>query len=91
MLDRPLRVKEGNWIAITVPTWAPMLATDLTRTDWWRSSRPKNSCEPPRSLRQFAMQDLREVNTFGCTYSGARLTYTVTYVPDNKPTVDTEN
>jgi hypothetical protein len=37
------------------------------------------------------MQDLREVNTFGCTYSGARLTYTVTYVPDNKPTVDTEN
>ena len=91
VLDRPLRVKEGNWIAITVPTWAPMLATDLTRTDWWRSSRPKNSCEPPRSLRQFAMQDLREVNTFGCTYSGARLTYTAWYVPDNKPTVDTEN
>ena len=87
VLDRPLRVKEGNWIALTVPTWAPMLAINLTKSDWWRSSRAKNNCEPPRSLRQFAMEDLRQVSVFGCTYSGARLLYTVTYIPDNRPTV----
>jgi len=90
VLDEPMRVKKTNWIAITVPTWAPIFANNLTRTDWWRSSRAKDSCETPRSLRQFAMTELREVNVFGCTYSGARLLFTATYVPDPKPTVEPE-
>jgi hypothetical protein len=86
VFDEPIRVKKGNWIAITVPTWAPLLSTNLARTNWWRSSRPKGSCEPPKSLRQFAMEDLREVAQFGCTYHGARLLYSVTYVPSNHVT-----
>lgn len=86
VFDEPIPVKKGNWIAITVPTWAPLLSTNLARTNWWRSSRSKGSCEPPRSLRQFAMEDLRDVNVFGCTYHGARLLYTVTYVPGNRVT-----
>jgi hypothetical protein len=86
VFDRPIRVKKGNWIALTVPTWAPLLSTNLARTNWWRSSRAKGSCEPPRSLRQFAMEDLREVNVFGCTYHGARRLYTGTYVPSNHVT-----
>ncbi len=90
VLDQPMRVRKGNWIAITVPSWAPIFANNLTRSDWWRSSRAKNSCETPRSLRQFAMTELREVNVFGCTYSGARLLFTATYVPDPKPTVEEE-
>ncbi len=59
VLDRPLPVKKTNWIAITVPTWAPIFSNNLSRTDWWRASRSKNSCEAPRSLRQFAMTELR--------------------------------
>jgi hypothetical protein len=90
VLDEPLRVRKTNWIAITVPTWAPLFANNLSRANWWRSSRAKQSCEPPRSLRQFAMEDLRDVNVFGCTYHGARLLYTATYIPDNRPTVETE-
>jgi hypothetical protein len=90
VLERPLRVKKTNWIGITVPTWAPIFANNLTRSDWWRSSRAKNSCDPPRSLRQFAMTELREVNVFGCTYSGARLLFTATYVPDPRPTSEAE-
>jgi hypothetical protein len=90
VLPEPLRVHKTNWIAITVPTWAPIFANNLSRGDWWRSSRAKNSCEPPRSLRQFALADLREVNIFGCTYSGARLLYTATYVPDPRPTDESE-
>jgi hypothetical protein len=87
VFDRPIPVKKGNWIGLTVSTWAPLLATPLDRANWWRSSRPnKDSCEPPGSLRQFAMEDLREVNRFGCTYHGARLLYTVTYVPSNHVT-----
>jgi hypothetical protein len=91
VLQEPLRVQETNWIAITVPTWAPIFANNLSNSDWWRSSREKGSCDPPRSLRQFALADLREVNVFGCTYRGARLLYTATYVPDPKPREETEN
>jgi hypothetical protein len=89
-LDEPLRVRKGNWIAITVPTWAPIFANNLTRSDWWRSSRRKGNCEPPRSLNQFAAQTLRDVYVFGCTYHGARLVYSATYVPDPRPTVEAE-
>jgi hypothetical protein len=91
VLSEPLRVRKTNWIAITVPTWAPIFANNLGRDDWWRSSRAKGSCDPPRSLRQFAVEDLREVNVFGCTYNGARLMYTATYVPDPKPTAESDN
>jgi hypothetical protein len=86
VFDSPIPVKKGNWIGITVPNWAPLLATNLGRGNWWRSSRPRGSCEPPESLRQFAMEDLRDVNKFGCTYHGARLLYSVTYVPSNRVT-----
>jgi len=86
VFDRPIPVKKGNWIALTIPTWAPLLATNLERSDWWRSSRPKDSCKPPESLRQFALQDLREVAKFGCTYHAARLLYSVTYIPSNHVT-----
>jgi hypothetical protein len=89
VLPEPLRVQRTNWIAVTVPTWAPIFANNLGRGDWWRSSRAKNSCDPPRSLRQFALGELRSVNVFGCTYSGARLMYTATYVPDPRVTSET--
>lgn len=91
VLDPPIRVKKTNWIGITVPTWAPLFANNLTSSDWWRSSRDKDSCKPPASFEQFAMQTLRDVSVFGCTYHGARLLYTATYVPDSTPTVETEN
>jgi hypothetical protein len=83
VFDRPIPVKKGNWIALTVPTWAPLLASPIARDNWWRSSRPSDSCDPPKNLRHFEMEDLREVAQFGCTYHGARLLYSVTYVPSN--------
>ncbi|MBD0281113.1 MAG: hypothetical protein ICV69_02795 [Thermoleophilaceae bacterium] len=88
VLEEPLRVRRGYWVGITVDTWAPMFANNLPRSNWWRSSRGKTSCDPPRSLNQFAMDDLGEVGVFGCTYHGARLLYTVTYIPDNRRTSD---
>src|SRR5215216_5192278 len=90
VLNPPLRVKEGNWIAVTVPTWAPAFTVNLTGDDWWRASRPRTSCEVPKSLEDFAMEDLRHISIFGCTYSRARLLYTVTYIPDNRATVKDE-
>jgi hypothetical protein len=86
VFDRPIPVKEGNWIALTVPTWAPLLAKNLGTGNWWRASRPKGNCETPTNVRQYAMEDLREIAQFGCTYHGARLLYSVTYVPSNHVT-----
>lgn len=88
VLDEPIRVVRGNAVGITVDTWAPIFANGLSRSNWWRSSRARRSCDPPRSLRQFSMLTLRRINVFGCTYHGARLLYTVTYVPDNRPTAE---
>jgi hypothetical protein len=88
VLDEPIRVVRGNIVAVTVDTWAPIFANGLSRSNWWRSSRARRSCDPPRSLRQFSMMTLRRVNVFGCTYHGARLLYTATYVPDNRPTAE---
>ena len=85
VFDEPIPVKKTNWIALTVPTWAPLLANNLSNTNWWRSSRPRGSCDD-FGFRQYAMEDLREVNKFGCTYHGARLLYSVTYVPGNRVT-----
>jgi hypothetical protein len=86
VFDRPLKVRKGNWIALTIPTWAPLLASPIARENWWRSSRASDSCDPPKSLNQFAMEEPRELRKFGCTYHGARLLYSVTYVPSNHVT-----
>jgi hypothetical protein len=90
-LEEPLRVRKGNWIGVTVDTWAPMFAQGLTRRDWWRSSRPRDTCEGPESLEQFAFEDLGEIATFGCTYNTARVLYTATYIPDNRPTTPVDD
>ena len=68
VLPEPLRVKKGNWIAITVPTWAPMFATELARSRLVALVARRGTAATARSLRQFALADLREVNVFGCTY-----------------------
>jgi hypothetical protein len=93
VLEQPLRVRRGNWVGITVNTWAPMFARNLSRADWWRSSRAKRRCGVPSDLSrvelgQFAMEDLGQTSVFGCTYHAERLLYTVTYIPDNRPTTE---
>lgn len=88
VLDRPIRVRKGHVAALTVPTWIPSLAVGLARDFGWRSSRP-GRC---RNVSQRAEQTrLMSVKTFGCSYLTARLYYTVTYVPDNRPMARTEN
>ena len=33
VFDKPIPVKKGNWIALTVPTWAPLLASPISRDE----------------------------------------------------------
>jgi hypothetical protein len=83
-LPRPLSIKPGYVVGITVPTWAPAFAVNLDDTMVWRSSRDPKACD---DVRQDAAQTVRgSTRTYGCVYKTARLLYTVTYIPDPKPT-----
>jgi len=83
-LPRPLTIKPGYVVGITVPTWAPAFAVNLGDDMVWRSSRDPKNCD---DVRQDAAQDIRgSARTYGCVYKTARLLYTVTYIADPKPT-----
>jgi hypothetical protein len=82
-LDRPITVRRGNVVAITVPTWAPMLAVSLARNFSWKSSRTRRRCEVV--TQRAALERLQSTEAFGCTYSTARLYYTATYIPNPRP------
>jgi hypothetical protein len=83
-LPRPLTIKPGYVVGITVPTWAPAFAVNLGDDMQWRSSRDPKNCD---DVRQDAAQDIHgSARTYGCVYKTARLLYTVTYIPDPKPT-----
>jgi hypothetical protein len=87
-LDEPLVVGKGTRVALTVPTWAPVLDTvDLTGTDWWRASRAKDECGKDDKLSPPSVQDeVGEIVDYKCTYFKSRLLYSATYIPDPKPT-----
>ncbi len=83
-LPRPLSIKPGYVVGLTVPTWAPAFAVSLGEDMQWRSSRAATACD---DVRQNAAQDIRgSARTYGCVYKTARLLYTATYIPDPKPT-----
>jgi hypothetical protein len=83
-LPRPLSIKPGYVVGITVPTWAPAFAVNLGDDFQWRSSRDPKACD---DVRQDAAQDIRSsARTYGCVYKTARLLYSATYIRDPKPT-----
>ena len=82
-LPRPLRVARGEIVALTVPTWAPAFARDLSRSNWWRSSRRKGGCDDVTQRADF--DDVGRIRNFGCTYHTARLLYTATFVQTPTP------
>jgi len=78
-----LRVEQGDIVALTIPTWAPAFAQDLSAKDSWRASREEGKCTNTTDVRQGEPQQRIGVRaTYGCRYSTARLLYTVTVVLD---------
>jgi hypothetical protein len=85
VLTPPLRVRHNYIVALTTPTWAPAFVGGISSANWWRSSRHKGRCSARYVTLQTAQQHLRSIRRYGCTYRGARVMYTATYVPDPKP------
>lgn len=87
-LAKPLRVGKDARVALTVPTWAPVLDTvDLAGSNWWRASRPKDACGKGDQLSPPSVQEeIKSIVDYGCTYFKSRLLYTAVYIPDPRPT-----
>lgn len=83
-LEASLPVKKGNTVALTVPTWAPALATGLGGDTSWRASRPAGDCDD--TATQTAQTDIRDLSQYRCLYQRVRLSYSATLVTDPKPT-----
>jgi hypothetical protein len=76
-LKTTLAASKGDIVALTVPTWAPLLAVNLPQEDGWRASRA-NSCTD--LLTQTAQTTLGNATQYKCLYQTARVTYTATLV-----------
>jgi hypothetical protein len=80
-LDHPLTVLKGQIVALTVPTWAPMFAFNVSSEDTWRGSRLPEHCASKEDIQNgHPQQGVGKIKTYGCYYSNARLLYTATLV-----------
>jgi hypothetical protein len=80
-LDHPLTVLKGQVVALTVPTWAPMFAFNVSAENTWRGSRLPEHCSSKEDIQNgHPQQGIGKTKTYGCYYSNARLLYTATLV-----------
>lgn len=75
-LDHPLTVLKGQIVALTVPTWAPMFAFNVSAENTWRGSRQPEHCSSKEDIQNgHPQQGVGKTKTYGCYYSNARLLY----------------
>ncbi len=80
-LGKPLAVRRGNIVALSIPTWAPAFAFNLSQAEAWRASRTPGACVNANDLRRGRPQQVvGSRRTYGCRYNTARLLYTATLV-----------
>jgi hypothetical protein len=77
-LETTLKVKKGDIVALTVPTWAPSLALGFGKETAWRASRPKTACT--ETSAQTAHIKLGLTRLYPCLYHEARLAYSATLI-----------
>lgn len=77
-LETTIKVKKGDIVALTVPTWAPALALGFGKDTSWRASRAKSQCAST-SAQSTDTQIGTPVQYF-CLYQTARLTYNATLI-----------
>jgi hypothetical protein len=77
-LDTTIKVKKGDIVALTVPTWAPALALGFGNDTSWRAARQKKQCSETSSLTVHTQ--LGSAVTYYCLYQTARLTYSATLI-----------
>jgi hypothetical protein len=83
-LGIPLPVAEGDIVALTVPTWAPILGLRQGNGFKWRASRNSNRCLRDIDIKRGSPHQVPgAAREYGCKYVTARLLYTATIVEDS--------
>jgi hypothetical protein len=83
----PLPIAKGDVVALTVPTWAPVLSFDLASKSFaYRQSRRAN-CANPAAAEQ-AQLTLKSIVQYRCDYPGTRVEYSATEVTSPTPPAD---
>jgi hypothetical protein len=77
-LDMSLPILKGQYVALNVPSWAPILKLEMGLDTSWRSSRPRDACSD--ATTQTALVGRRTFAVFGCLFF-ARLTYSAKFIP----------
>jgi len=84
-LAKPLAVQPGDAVALTIPTWAPVLTINQTAAKFaYRQSRATNCPNP--AITQQAQLVIGATATYGCDYPGTRVEYSATEVTNPVPT-----
>lgn len=77
-LERSLPIKKGQYVGLSVPSWAPALQIGLGADTSWRASRAKDTCAD--TATQSALVGSRTAVPFACLFKTARLTYSATLI-----------
>lgn len=83
-LERSLPIKKGQYVGLSVPSWAPALQIGLGTDTSWRASRSRDTCGDTST--QSALVGSRSAGAFACLFKTARLTYSATLITN--PTKD---
>lgn len=80
-LAQSLPIKKGQYVGLTVPTWAPILQLGVGSDTSWRGSRPTRLCNDPSvNTTQTALVGSRRSAAFECLYKTVRMTYSATFI-----------
>jgi len=87
-LTTSIPVVRGETIALTTPTWAPVLTIDLSTDHFaYRQSRARNCNNPPSTSQ--AQVTVGQSAAYSCDYPGTRVEYSATEVTNPVPTKTT--
>ena len=88
-LSKPLQVTSGESVALTVPTWAPILSYKLNSSQYtYRQSR-NSQCSKP-APQQSSQLTVGQTTLYGCLYPGTRVEYGATELTNpTSPTATT--
>lgn len=76
-LTSPIQVTAGEWVGLSIPTWAPVLSYNLSKTQFqYRQSRRFNCTKP--GLQQNAQTSVGQDAQYLCSYPGTRPEYSAT-------------
>jgi hypothetical protein len=83
VLQQSLPIAKGQFVALTVPTWAPLLTVGLTKSQFlWRPSRASSCLSYTVQSAQLTVGSNAQ---YLCFFTGTRVDYTATEITSPVP------